>query len=293
MAAVVYYFSLPLIYLVSLLPFRLLYLLSDLAYVLVYKIFRYRTKVVRKNLENAFPEKSAAEIKDIEVAFYHHFCDLMLETFKTLTITPDALKEHVRFDDTSVFEKQYKQGQSVIIVMGHFGNWELGGARFSLYDYHQLFVIYHRLSNKYLDRLVYKMRTRLGNKLYLMKDAFRGMLLNRDDLTATAFIADQTPSPKGAYWTTFLNQDTPVFVGTAKIARKLNCPVIYVSIQRPQRGRYQISSELLISDPAAMTEDEISERHTRRLECDIRANPHLWLWTHRRWKHKRPNQGIE
>ena len=293
MAAAVYYICLPLIYLVSFLPFRLLYLLSDISYVLVYKLFRYRTKVVRKNLEKAFPEKSATEIRKIEIAFYHFFCDLIFETFKTLTITPNALRQHVRFDDTSVFEELYKQRQSVIVVMGHFGNWELAGARFSLCDFHQLFVIYHRLSNKYLDGLVYKMRTRLGNKLYLMKDAFRGMILNKDKLTATAFIADQTPSPEGAYWTTFLNQDTPVFVGTAKIARKLNCPIIYVSIKRPKRGCYQISSELLIPNPAAVTEDAISECHTRRLERDIRENPHLWLWTHRRWKHKRPNQEIK
>jgi KDO2-lipid IV(A) lauroyltransferase len=241
------------------------------------------------NLENAFPDKSENEIKRIETEFYRYFCDLILETVKTLTIKPDALKKHVAFADTTVFEDLYRQGRSVIIVMGHFGNWELGGARFSLFPLHQLFVIYHPLSNKYLDRLVYVMRTRLGNKLYAMKDAFRGMIANRNEVTATAFIADQTPLPKGAYWTTFLNQDTPVFAGTAKIAKKLNYPIIYVSIQRPRRGHYEINSELLIADPTTLSENEISERHTRRLERDILENPQIWLWTHRRWKHKKPN----
>jgi KDO2-lipid IV(A) lauroyltransferase len=292
MAAVIYYLALPLIYAISLLPFRLLYLLSDATYLLIYKLLRYRTKVVRMNLENAFPEKSEREIKKIEIAFYHYFCDLLLETLKTLTIKPRALRKHVKFNDTKVFEDLYKQGQSVIFVMGHLGNWELGGARFSLYPFHQLFVIYHPLSNKYLDRLVYFMRTRLGNKLYAMKDAFRGMILNRNKITATAFIADQTPLPKGAYWTTFLNQDTPIFVGTAKIAKKLNYPIIYVSIKRPKRGRYEISGELLIQDPATFTENEISECHTRRLERDIRENPQIWLWTHRRWKHKKLNEEL-
>ena len=136
------------------------------------------------------------------------------------------------------------------------------------------------------------MRTRLGNKLYAMKDSYRGMISNRKEVTATAFIADQTPLPKGAYWTTFLNQDTPIFFGTAKIAKKLNYPVIYVSIKRPRRGHYEISAELLIQHPDSLSENEISERHTRRLERDIRENPHIWLWSHRRWKHKNPNEKL-
>jgi len=289
---VIYYLALPLIYAVSLLPFRLLYLLSDLVYLVVYKLIRYRTRVVRMNLRNAFPEKTEKEINKIEIEFYRYFCDLILETLKTLTIKPEALRKHVTFAGTTVFENLYKQGQSIIIVMGHLGNWELVGARFSLCPYHQLFVIYHRLSNKYLDRLVYNMRTRLGNRLYVMKDAYRGMILNRNELTATAFIADQTPLPQDAYWTTFLNQDTPRFVGTAKIARKLNYPIVYVSIKRPKRGCYEISSELLIPNPGAVAENEISECHTRRLERDIRENPHIWLWTHRRWKHKKLNREL-
>ena len=140
MATVAYYLALPLIYAISLLPFRLLYVLSDLAYLFVYKLIRYRTKVVRVNLEKSFPEKSAEEIQKIETEFYRYFCDLILETIKTLTISPNSLRKHVKFADTSVFENLYNQGRSVIIVMGHLGNWELGGARFSLYPYHQLFV---------------------------------------------------------------------------------------------------------------------------------------------------------
>ena len=131
------------------------------------------------------------------------------------------------------------------------------------------------------------MRTRLGNKLYSMNDVLRGMLKDRDKLTATAFIADQTPSHQSVYWTNFLNQDTPIFTGTAKIAKKLNYPVIYVSMQRPKRGIYHITTELLIEDPKNYAEDDISEMHTRRLEKDIQECPEIWLWTHRRWKFKR------
>jgi KDO2-lipid IV(A) lauroyltransferase len=246
----------------------------------------YRKKVVSTNLKNAFPNYSKEELKTIEIKFYKYLCDLILESLKTLTISPKSLKKHVSFSGNEVFDKFKKEDRSVIIVMGHQGNWELGGARFALEDIHQLYVIYHPLKNKHFDKLVYFMRTRLGNKLYAMKDTIRGMLRDRDELNATAFIADQTPSPKGAYWTTFLNQDTPVFTGTAKLSKKLNYPIIYVSVKREKRGLYAMTAELLLENPSDLSEAEISELHTKRLEKDIIECPENWLWSHRRWKHK-------
>jgi len=153
---------------------------------------------------------------------------------------------------------------------------------------HQLFVIYHPLQNKWFDGLVHHMRTRLGNKLYAMNDTMKGMLRDRDKVTATAFIADQTPPPDRAYWTTFLHQETPVFFGTEKIAQKLGYPVIYVGIERVRRGHYEMRFEELVANPERTTEGELSQLHTRRLESDIRRLPAFWLWSHRRWKHKRP-----
>lgn len=287
MAALLYYISIPWLYLISWLPFWALYLLSDGIRLLLFGLIGYRKKVVLTNLRNSFPEKTEAEIQVIARQFYRNFCDLVLETLKTLTIGPDALKQHVLFEDRSVFQQYFDQEKSVIVVMGHVGNWELGGARFALEPIHPLYVIYHPLHNPYFDRLVYHMRTRLGNRLYAMKDTIRSMMENRDQVTATAFIADQTPSPQSAYWTTFLNQDTPIFTGTEKLARKLGFPLIYVSLRRVKRGLYAIEPEVLIEDPKATAPNEISEIHTRRLEQDIIAYPDTWLWTHRRWKHKR------
>ncbi len=289
MAAVAYYIAFPIIYLISLLPFRLLYIVSDFFYFLIFIVIGYRKKVVYENLRNSFPEKSDKEINQIVRKFYQYFCDLTLETLKTLTISKKAVRKHVKFEDMSLFEKYAKENQSIIIVMGHLGNWELGGARVAVEDYHQLYVIYHPLSNKYFNNLIVRMRTRLGNKLYSMNETLRGMVRDRKDLTATAFIADQTPQPNNAYWTTFLNQDTPIFTGTEKIAQKFKYPVVYVSILRPKRGLYEMKAELLIEKPEETAENEISELHTKRLERDIVAHPHIWLWTHRRWKHKRNN----
>ena len=290
MGAVSYYLALPFIYLISYLPFRVLYILSDVMFLLIYRVFGYRKTVVTANLKRSFPDKSIEEIRDIRRNFYRYFCDLSLETLKTLTISPSVLNRHFTCGDMSAFERYYKSKQSVIIVMGHLGNWELCGAYFSQLPLHPLYVIYHPLNNKHFDRLFYRMRTRLGVRLYPMKGAFRGMVKDRRKLTATAFIADQTPSPSNAHWMTFLNQDTPVFKGTETIARKLDYPVIYLSVIRERRGFYKINSELLTGHPGELSENELTELHTRRLEKDIIAYPETWLWSHRRWKHKRPDQ---
>ena len=292
MSTIIYYLVLPFLYLISYLPFKVLYLLSDMFYLLVYKVFGYRKKVVTENLENAFPEKSAAEIEKIRSNFYRYLCDLSLETIKTLSISPSAIKKHFQYDDMSVFEHYYKEKQSVIMVMGHLGSWEMGGAYFSLLPVHQLYVIYHPLANKRFERLLYRMRTRSGTKLYAMKNTFRGMIRNRKKVTATAFIADQTPSPDNAHWMTFLNQDTAVFKGTEIIARKLDYPVIYLSVIREKRGQFSVYSELLVEHPQELSENELTEMHTKRLEQDIINYPETWLWSHRRWKHKRPEKQV-
>ncbi len=174
---------------------------------------RLSEKVVFDNLRNAFPDKTDSEINAIRIHFYHYFCDLFLETFKTLTISRDSMLKHCSMDPAAeaLFNGFAAENKSIVVVMGHYGNWEWAGNTFSLRCKHQLYVIYHPLRNPYFNRLTIKMRTRFGTKLIAMKDTFRDMVQNRGHLSATAFIADQTPSPDKAYWMNFLNQDTPVF----------------------------------------------------------------------------------
>jgi len=290
MSAIIYYLALPFIYLVSYLPFRVMYLFSDILYILVYKFFGYRKKVVTENLQNSFPDKSAAEIGKIRRDFYRYFCDLSLESIKTLSISPATLKKHFKHGDISLLERYYRDGQSVILVMGHLGNWELGGAYFSLLGVHQPFGIYHPLKNRHFDSLMNKMRTRLGAGTYPMKSTFKGMLKNRNKVTATTFIADQTPGPGNAHWMKFLNQDTAIFKGSEIIAKKFNYPIFYVSAIREKRGLYKVNTELLVEHPGQQPENQITEMHTKRLERDIINHPETWLWSHRRWKHKRPKE---
>lgn len=290
MGAVAYYLVLPFIYLISLLPFPLLYLLSDFLYVIIYYVAGYRKQVVMQNLRNSFPEKSEQELKRLCKDFFYYLCDIMLESLKPLTISKKAIIARCKFDPKSLalLQKLAEDNRSIIMVMGHFGNWEWSGHPYSLLLKYQLVVLYHPLGNKYYDGLMLKMRERNGTKMIPMKTAFKEMLARRNELTTTVFIADQTAQPDNAYWTTFLNQDTAVFKGTEVIARKLNQPVVYAAVKRVKRGYYEMYAEMLCEHPQTTADGEISEMHTRRLERDIIAQPEIWLWSHRRWKHKRP-----
>jgi KDO2-lipid IV(A) lauroyltransferase len=289
MQAIGFYLALPFIYLISILPFPVLYLFSDFIFVLIYYVFGYRKKVVTENLRNSFPEKSEKEIAALRRKFYRYLCDLLLETFKTLSISKSTMLKHCSMNEYSkkLFQKYSDEKKSIILVLGHLGNWEWGGNTFSIMCRQQLYVLYHPLENSYFNRLIINMRTRFGTKLISMKDAFRDMVKMKNEINATAFIADQTPPPDNAYWTTFMNQDTPVFSGTEKIARKLNYPVVFVNVQRIGRGNYELMAEVLCENPSSTSEGEITEMHTKKLEKEIRKNPATWLWSHRRWKHKR------
>lgn len=269
-----------------------MYGVSDFCFVIIYYIIGYRKKVVYTNLKNSFPEKSHAELKKIEFKFYRYLCDLFLETFKTLTISKKQLLKRVAFTENtrSIYDKLRAENKSSIMVLGHYGNWEIAGAAFSSLVPEQVYVIYHPITNVQFNDLMYKMRTRSGTKLISMKDTLREMIRNRSELNVTAFIADQTPPPESAYWTKFLNQDTPVFWGTEKIAQKLNFPVVYITVNRLKRGYYEADAKLIFNEPKKTKEGEISETHTQLLEKDIINCPEIWLWSHRRWKHKKPKQ---
>lgn len=292
MQAILYYATLPLLYLVSVLPFPVLYGLSNALFFLLYQVMGYRKDVVLTNLKNSFPEKTDAEIKKIGRQYYRYLCDLFLETFKTLTISRGNMLRHCNMSAGAqkIFDDLNEKKQSIILVMGHHGNWEWGGNTFSLCCKQQLYVIYHPLKNKYFNKLIVNMRTRFGTRLIPMSDTFREMVKNRTEISATAFIADQTPHPENAYWTTFLHQDTPVFWGTERISSKLDYPIVYVHISRKKRGYYELDATLLIEHPRQLSEGEVTETFTRKLEAMIQQEPATWLWSHRRWKHKRPQK---
>jgi KDO2-lipid IV(A) lauroyltransferase len=287
MQKLIYYILLPLIYLVSWLPYPILYLLSDFLFLIVYTITGYRKKVVIENLSNSFPDKSEDEIQEIAKKYYSYLCDMIVEVFKNFTISPEEATKRCKFKDTSIFDRYYANNQSIVVVMGHLGNWELSGLSMAVTHPYKLQVLYHPLNNPDFDNLIHKMRSRFGTKLIAMNNTFREMVNSRNQVTATVFIADQTPhAPHTSYWTMFLNQETAIFEGTEKIARKMNYPVVYAAVKRVKRGYYEVHLETLVEHSADTSFGEISELHTRKLEQDIIEQPETWLWSHRRWKHK-------
>jgi KDO2-lipid IV(A) lauroyltransferase len=289
LAAVTYYLVLPIVYLLSILPFTLLYLFSDFLYFILYYVIGYRKKVIVQNLRNSFPEKSDEEIEAISKNFYKHFCDFFVETIKMLTLSKKEIIKRCKVtpETTAIYSRFAGEHKNVIIAMGHFGNWEWACNAFNAQAEQQLYVIYHPLSNKYFNELMHKIRTRNGAKLIAMKDTYREMIVNKESLNATAFLSDQTPQPQHAYWTTFLNQDTPVFKGVEVIAKKMKLPVVFSSMRKVKRGYYEMVSEVLIENPESVDDDEVSEMYIRKLEEDIRIQPEIWLWSHKRWKHTR------
>lgn len=288
MKAFLYYLAYPFIYFIASLPFGVLYKVSDLFYHIL-RLTGYRRQVVKSNLQNSFPGKSDNEIESISKAYYRYLCDLILETLKTLHMTEEESRSHCVFHCAEWLNNFYEEKKSIIIVMGHYGNWEWAGPAFTLNTRFQLVVIYRPLSDPNFEKMMTTMRTKFGTRISPVSQTLREMVANRsrDLITATAFIADQTAPRENAYWTNFLNQDTAVFTGPEKLAVKFNYPVVYMNVKRIKRGYYEVFPELLFANPADTSEGEISEAFTARLEREIILDPTLWLWSHRRWKHKR------
>jgi Kdo2-lipid IVA lauroyltransferase/acyltransferase len=288
MQALAFYLVYPLLYLLASLPFRALYKVSDVLYYLFW-ISGYRKKVVWNNLKNSFPEKSDEEIRKIQKEYFRYLCDITLETFKTLTMTEEEARERCVFIKQDWLDQYYKDKKSIIVVMGHYGNWEWAGPSFTLNNPYQLIVIYRPLSNPYFEKMMSGMRTKFGTRITPAPHTLREMVASRSSITATAFIADQTATPHNAYWMNFLHQDTAVFTGPEKLSIKFDYPVIYMHVKRTQRGYYEVRPELLFADPKSTKSGEITETFTKKLEQEILKDPVIWLWSHKRWKHKRPS----
>lgn len=290
MKAFLYYLLLPFIYLISWSPFWLLYGVSNVIYVVLYYVVGYRKNVVTENLRNSFPEKTEKEINQTQKKYYKYLCDLMFETLKTLTWTEKTVRKRVKMHGVDLMNDLYEQKKNVIVVMGHLGNWEWAGPGFSLNYKQQLYVVYQPLSNKHFDKLFSGSRTKFNTEIIPRKDTLRKMIASRKTISATALIADQAPTPVNtAVWMDFLNQKTAVFNGPEKIAKMLDYAVVYMDVQRVKRGYYEVVPSLLFDKPKETDDLEITIAFNRMLEQGIVARPETWLWSHRRWKHKHPN----
>ena len=273
--------------LLSLLPFWVLYLLSDLGYVLLYHIIGYRKKVVFNNLKNAFPEKSEAERRQIARKFYRFLPDLLVEAIKMRSITAATVKKRISLRQTDELERHFRAGKGVIGVTAHYGNWELGIHRLSLLTEHPTLIIYKPLHNKAFDTVYNGIRSRFGAIMVPMKQTLRKIVSFRDRPHISMFVADQTPGRSDShYFIDFLNQKTPVYTGPERIAKATGFPVVFCHIDRIKRGHYCCTFTTLVEEPSAVPEHGITDIHNQFTEDIIRRKPELWLWSHRRWKRK-------
>ncbi len=277
-----------LIYLASLLPFWVLYRLSDVLFVLLYYVFRYRRRVVADNLLRVFPEKTDRERQRIAFKFYRFLPDIMVEAIKMRTISPRAVKQRIKLMNPDVVTEHLQAGRSVIGVTAHYGNWELGIHRLCLLLKEPVLIIYKPLSNKGFQEIYNAIRGRFGAIMVPMKLTLRKIAGLRHQPHISMFVADQTPRRKDAYTAMdFLGTYTPVYNGVERIAKLTGFPVVFCHIDRIKRGHYTCTFETLVDDPAlASAENEITARYTRYTENIIRNKPELWLWSHKRWKWK-------
>lgn len=282
------------LFILSLLPFKVLYLVSDILFIFLYYIFRYRRKVVAHNLFNSFPEKSIEDRNGIERRFYQYLSDLIVESVKTLTIRPEELKKRFIIKNPEELMRHLNAGRSVIAVSGHYGNWEWGPLAVGLELKQNLYVVYKPLTDKRFDNLINNMRARFGAKMVPMKQTLRKVSELKNQTHVLVLVGDQTPArEESQYFTTFLNQPTAVFLGIEKIAIKTNNPILYFSINRTKRGYYECLIKPLVENPKYTQKFEITDSHIKELEETINLKPDYWLWSHKRWKYSPGNVNLK
>jgi len=274
---------------ISLLPYPLLYGLSDFFFVVLYYLIPYRKKVVMANLAKAFPEKSEAELKIICRKFYRHFCDLVLESVKNFSISDAEARKRFVTINPEVINDYADKGQSVIVSGGHYTNWELWAISGPQVLKTTLLGIYKKLSNKYFDQKMIESRGKFGMKLVRTIDVNEYLKNNKEELKGIVLAFDQSPSdPKKCVWINFMGIETGALFGTEKFAKEYNYPVIYGRMSKVKRGYYTIKYEVISKPPYTFETGELLQKLHDELEKDIRKAPEYWLWTHKRWKHKRP-----
>ena len=271
-------------------PYWLLYLKSDCYFFLLYHLLRYRRKVVRQNLLHSFPDKDEKEIKRIEKRFYQNLCDLFVEAPKMLRMNKNGYRNRIHYTNPELVKQLYEQGKNVFYAIPHSGNWEWFGKMIPELTQHKGLAVYKRVENPVFERLMLYIRTCHSTlEMVESNSVLRRLAQLRDSQTAVLMMADQTSHGLAQdYWTEFLHQDTCWFTGIERIAQKLDYAIVFVDMRRQGRGRYEVSFELLTDHPKETKPGEIMERYVRSVERFIESNPDNWLWSHRRWKHQRP-----
>jgi len=285
------------LFLFSLIPFSLLYIFSDILCFILKNWIRYRKKTIEDNLRYSFPEKSNEEREVIKNRFYVHLSDLILEGIKMFHMNEMQVRKHfVSPIHNHELNPNQQRGlefilssRSCIGMLGHYGNWEWASFASTLsFPNKSTWIIYKTLNNKDFDRLINQVRSKFGAEMVEMKNVLRKFVNETNKSFLAYFVSDQSPMLHSSHHkVNFLNQETLVYLGAEKIAHSKNIPVLYIEIQKIQRGIYASYAEVLVENPSEMSPEEINALYQARLEKTIREKPEYWLWSHKRWKYTR------
>lgn len=275
-------------FMVAINPFWLLYAKSDFYFFLIYHVLHYRRKVVRENLLRAFPNKDVTEINAIEKRFYHNLCDLAVETFKLKRMTADDIVKRVAVTNPEVVEALCAQQKSFFYAFPHSGNWEWFGKRMQTLSGHHPMALYKKAHNASFDRFLLEMRSNLPVEMIESDAALRTLARRSDSLDAVLILADQSSfGLESDYWNVFLHQETCWFTGLERMSKFLDYAVVFVAMKRIGRGRYELTFQTIADQPKATEKGFIMEQYSQHIERFIHEQPDNWLWSHKRWKHKR------
>jgi len=274
-----------LFYPLSLLPHRVLYLFSDMLCFLVQHIVCYRKGVIVNNLRKSFPQSSNEEIAKFKNRYYHHLCDLIVESIKNISISNEELLKRFSFENVELLNELFEKKKSVVVMGGHYGSWERYALAISICSQHKQLAIYKPFKNKFLNQKIKMIRERFGVQMISMMMTKKYFLKNPEELKCITFGLDQwTPSPRKAYWSTFLHQDTSFYQSAEILAKEFDWAVVYCGLDKYKRGHYKGTFELLTDNAPATKDGELTESFIRKLESNINQDPPYWLWSHRRWK---------
>ena len=277
----------PFLWLISLLPFRLLYAISDFTYILIYHVFGYRRKVVTDNMKLVFPEKTDDEIASIRKKFYHHLCDMILEAIKSITVSEKEITKRYTFTNIEEIHLLEKENKSIVLMMGHYASWEWVFILQKKVNYIG-YAVYKRLSNKYFDKLAKSIRAKYNSYLITTKETFPILLKAKrnNELTLNGFVFDQSPKAhKAIYWQKFMGVKVPVHVRAEILAKRLDMATLFLKVKKVKRGYYEATFTDIIRNPKDYNDFDITDISLKRVEEQIHEAPEFYLWTHRRWKH--------
>jgi KDO2-lipid IV(A) lauroyltransferase len=283
----------PIIWLISVLPHRIFYTISDISFVLIYHIIGYRKKVVHENLSLVFPHKTSEEIKDIEKKFYQHLCDLFLEMVKSLNLTEEQIKKKYHITNVEVV-LAIEKDKSILVPCAHYGNWEWNPS-LNLYVKSKGYAVYQTINNKYFNRLFLKIRSRWGTELITQQETVKTVMRNEKNGVKGVYgiISDQSPQVSRAhYWSEFMGVKVPIFNGVELMARKMDLAVVFMKVSKVKRGFYEAEFIPITTSGQGTEPSEITKKFIALTEAQIKERPELYLWTHKRWKHrnKKPKQ---